>query len=178
MAKLAKQSTGPTPPVAGALYVQHAAPVGSDYSEFTRYAPLLPDAAAMPPEPVLYAGRPQGELVGQCAQVLLSPQVGTVRRFLSGLRYVGTGPGGLRCYVGDAKQDYRNPAEKGRTLLAVIGEAGPGCPGCLLLFISARAYARRRAQANATYAQRLFRDYVRPRLSGWLQKLPAPAQLF
>jgi hypothetical protein len=178
MAKLAKHKPGPpVAPVVATLFVQQRA-ANSDYSEFTRYAGLLPDIAAVFPEPVLFVGKPQGEFIGQCALMLLSQQVGNARRFHSGLRYVGTGAGELRCYVGDCKRNYRDASETGKTLIAVFEAPRPGCLGCMLLFVTARPYARKRPKANTAYGQRFFREYVRPRLSGWLQSIPVEAQLF
>jgi hypothetical protein len=178
MAKLANRKSGPpVAPVAATLFVQQRA-ANSDYSEFTRYAGLLPDTEAVFSEPVLFVGKPQGEFIGQCALMMLSQQVGNTRRFHSGLRYVGTGAGTLHCYVGDCKRNYRDASETGQTLIAVFEAPRSGCSGCLLLFATARPYARKRPAANMAYAQRFFREFVRPRLSGWLQSIPVEAQLF
>lgn len=178
MVKLAKRKLGPPmAPVSATLFIQQR-DANSDCSEFTRYEGLLPDAAAVFPEPVLFVGKPQGEFIGQCALMLTSQQVGHARKVHSGLRYVGTGAGALCCYVGDCKRNYRDASETGQTLIAVFDVPRPGYPGCLLLFVTARPYARKRPKANATYAQRFFREYVRPRLSGWLQSIPVEAQLF
>jgi hypothetical protein len=176
--KLAKRKPGPlAAPVAATLFIQRSA-APSDYSQFNRYAGLLPDAAALFPEPVLYLGKPHGWFVGQCAFILTSAQMGYIRNVHSGLRFVCRGPHGQTCFVGDYKRNYRDSTERGRTLIAVFDAPSPGRPGCLMLFITARTYARKRPKANAVYAQRLFREYVGPRLSVWLQAVPIETQLF
>ena len=178
MVKLAKRKPGPlAAPVSATLFIQHS-PAPSNYSQFTHYAGLVPDAAAVFPESVLYLGKPYGWFVGQCAFILISAQLGYIRNVHSGLRFVCQGSHGQSCYVGDYKRNYRDSTEIGRTLIAVFNAPTPGRPGCLLLFVAARAYARKRPKANAVYAQRLFREYVGQRLSTWLQAVPIETQLF
>ena len=175
---LAKRKPGPlAAPVSATLFIQRSAAL-SDYSQFTRYAALMPDAVTVFPEPLLYLGKPHGWFVGQCAFILISAQLGYIRNVHSGLRFVCRGPHGQSCYVGDYKRNYRDSTEKGRTLIAVFDAPTPGHPGCLLLFVAARAYARKRPKANAVYAQRIFREYVGPRLLAWLQAVPIETQLF
>lgn len=178
MVKLAKRKPGPlAAPVAATLFIQRSAAL-SDYTQFTRYTGLIPDAVALFPEPVLYVNKPFGWFIGQCAYVLTSAQMGYVRNVQSGLRFVCRGPHGQACFVGDYKRNYRDSAEKGRTMIAIFDAPAPGRPGSMLLFIAARTYARKRPKANAVYAQRLFREYIGPRLSAWLQAVPIETQLF
>lgn len=160
-------------PVALALYVsQPTAHPG--YPAFVRCAGDVADTdvAAVALEPILYTGRPEGNLRGRCARILFSPLVGLQRNFFTGLRSVAIGSGGLMLYVGDCKRHYLDAGETGRTLVAIHGGPEPHRPGYLLIFVLRRPYARKRPGYNATYAQRFFRAYVRPRLANWLGALP------
>lgn len=156
-------------PVALALYVSQPTAYPG-YLAFVRHrGEAAADEAAVTLEPVLYTGRPEGKLRGQCARILFNPLIGEKRRFLTGLRLAGAGAAGAVAYVGDCKSNYLNPGETGKTLIAVCGGPEPGRPGYLLLFVLKRPYARQRPGYNATYAQLFFRAYVRPRLANWLR---------
>lgn len=160
-------------PVALALYVNQPT-THPGYSAFVRFdgEVLDADGAAVALEPILYTGRPEGHLRGQCARILFSPLVGCTRSFLTGLRPTGIGSSGVVVFVGDCKRNYKNPREAGKTLIVVRGGPEPCRPAFMLLFVLKRLYARKRAKCNAIYAQRFFRDYVRPQLANWLGVLP------
>jgi len=159
-------------PVALALYVNQPTAYPG-YPAFVRLGGEEPvaDGAAVALEPILYTGRPEGHLRGQCARILFSPLVGCTRSFLTGLRPTGIASAGMAVFVGDCKRDYKNPREAGKTLIVVCGGPEPCRPAYMLVFVLKRLYARKRASCNAVYAQQFFKAYVRPRMAIWLDWL-------
>jgi hypothetical protein len=161
-------------PVALALYVNQPTAYPG-YPAFVRLGGEEPvaDGAAVALEPILYTGRPEGHLRGQCSHILFSPLVGCTRSFLTGLRPTGIASDGMAVFVGDCKRNYKNSREAGKTLIVVRGGPEPCRPAYMLVFVLKRLYARRRASCNAVYAQQFFRAYVRPRMGIWLNWLCA-----